>query len=417
MSPARTGADDRSLLGDTIVEELRASRLPFQPHQFEFWFAYKSGRNATLNAAADAIKLRNGALTGPDITSLHETHLSPWRLAGKPDAAATRLTGRLDDIATSIEGAISSAQAHRNTIAAEANVLGSSDALTLQDLLGAIDRLTQATRESQSRFGQFEARMDAANHEISTLRQQLAAVRDECRTCPTTALPSRTTFDSTLAKMLESAAESRQPISVMLCDLDYFAAFNESFGNYTGDRVLRSIAMLLKAQVRASDVVARFGGDEFAVILPHTRASDVAPTAEKFRQMLMAHALVRHPNGNGRLTTSIGIADAIKGRHGGIPAATCRERPEGRQTRRPQPGGRDDARRAVLEGRAARLVGQRRIIVADLRERAAAGLVKLRTRLSPPVQQLPRSSHDRHCCSQPRRRSSPPRRGRPCGPR
>ena len=183
----------------------------------------------------------------------------------------------------------------------------------MQDLLGAIDRLTQATKESQTRYGQLEARMDAANHEIGMLRQQLAAVRNECRTDPTTLLPSRATFNDTLAKMLESAADSRQPISVMLCDLDHFAAFNENFGNYTGDQVLRSIGMLLKAQMRASDIVARFDGDEYGVIVPQMRASDVSPLAEKFRQMLMAHALVRHPNGAGRLTASIGIADAIKG--------------------------------------------------------------------------------------------------------
>ena len=59
--------------------------------------------------------------------------------------------------------------------------------------------------------------------------------------------------------------------------------------------------------------MARFGGDEFAVIFPQMRASDANPAAEKFRQVLMAHALVRHPNGPGRVTASIAIADAIKG--------------------------------------------------------------------------------------------------------
>ena len=58
MSSARTrpGADHGIYLGDTIAAEMRAARLPLEPRQFEFWFAYKSGRNAALNAAADDIK-------------------------------------------------------------------------------------------------------------------------------------------------------------------------------------------------------------------------------------------------------------------------------------------------------------------------------------------------------------------------
>ena len=97
MSPARSqpSADHRIYLGDAIVEELRAAQLPLEPRQFEFWFAYKSGRNAALKVAADAITARNGALTGADIERLHETYLSPFRLGEQPDAAVTRLTGRV----------------------------------------------------------------------------------------------------------------------------------------------------------------------------------------------------------------------------------------------------------------------------------------------------------------------------------
>ena len=90
MSPARP---EKSLhLGDAIVAEMRAARLPFGPRQFEFCFAYKSGRNAALNAAANEITAANGALTGADIERLHETYLSPahGRKAGRRDGADGR---------------------------------------------------------------------------------------------------------------------------------------------------------------------------------------------------------------------------------------------------------------------------------------------------------------------------------------
>lgn len=315
MSPARTksGADHRTYLGDAIVEELRAARLPFEPRQFEFWFTLKAGHNAALSAAANAITARSGALTAADIEGLHQACLSPWRMAKGPDAAAARLTESLDDIAVTLDGAIGLARAQCKTLAAGAKHLSEDKSLSPKEVLTAIDRLTQATTESQARFALLEARIDAASREIGALKQELSAVRAECHLDPTTALPNRAMFNATLEKGLSEAAEARQPISVMLCNLDYFTAFNENFGHCVGDEVLRSIGSLFKAQMRNGDTIARFSGDEFAAILPHMRASDAVACAERFRQALMAQELVRHPNDAGHVTVSIGVADAIKG--------------------------------------------------------------------------------------------------------
>jgi len=107
MSPARIIAtpERRIYLGEAIAEHIRASELPFEPRQFEFWFAYRSGRNAALNAAADAITLQNGALTGPDIDRLHDSYLSPWRMGEGAAVTASEEVGNsaTADHAVSVE--------------------------------------------------------------------------------------------------------------------------------------------------------------------------------------------------------------------------------------------------------------------------------------------------------------------------
>ena len=313
MSANEQSVDHRIYLGDAIVAELRAARLPLEPRQFEFMFAYKSGRNAALNAAADAIKAREGSLNREAIERLHEAYLSPCRMSEPPETAAARLGAKLQDLAATLEGAIGSAQEQRQTLTAETAELSINSALTLQDVLSTIDRLTQSSKEAQVRYALLEARMEAVTHEVGALQKQLAAVGQECRADPTTALPTRATFEATLIKILAVAAESPQPVSVMVCNLDYFTAFNENFGTYMGDQVLRSIGLLLKTHLRRGDTVARFGGDEFAAILPQMAAGEAVACAERFRQMLMAHQMVPHHNGAGRVTVSIGVADAIKG--------------------------------------------------------------------------------------------------------
>lgn len=313
MSANEQSADHRVYLGDAIVAELRAARLPLEPRQFEFMFAYKSGRNAALNAAADAIRTREGALTGEHIERLHEAYLSPWRVGEPPETAAARLGARLQDLALTLEGAIGSAQEQRETLAAETTELSINGALTLQDVLSAIDRLTQSTKEAQIRYALLEARIDTVTHEVGALQKQLAAVAQESRADPTTALPTRATFEATLAKVLAVVAQTRQPVSVVLCNLDYFAAFNENFGTYLGDQVLRSIGLLFKAHMRNGDTVARFSGDAFAAILPQMNGRHAVASAERFRQMLMAQQMVPDANGAGRVTVSIGVTEAIKG--------------------------------------------------------------------------------------------------------
>jgi diguanylate cyclase len=158
-----------------------------------------------------------------------------------------------------------------------------------------------------------EARMAAATREIVALQQQLAAVRAECRADPLTSLVSRTTFEEALAKALDDATVSRQPVAVMICDLDYFATFNENFGTTGADRVLRTVGVLLKSVLRIGDTVARLEDDTFGAIMPQWRAQEAIECAERFRQMLMLHELIKHERGLGRVTVSIGVAGAIKG--------------------------------------------------------------------------------------------------------
>ena len=107
-----------------------------------------------------------------------------------------------------------------------------------------------------------------------------------------TGLANRRYFNEVLASEIKRALRSRQLLSLILCDVDFFKNYNDHYGHVAGDKCLQAIGhILLHTFKRAGDLPARYGGEEFAVILPDTSSSNAGLLAEKLRQQMMAHAL------------------------------------------------------------------------------------------------------------------------------
>jgi diguanylate cyclase (GGDEF)-like protein len=121
---------------------------------------------------------------------------------------------------------------------------------------------------------------------------------------PLTGLPNRAAFDEALHHELAGLPRSTPP-ALMLVDLDRFKHVNDTEGHLAGDAVLRTVADLLRANLRPSDVACRLGGDEFAVVLPHTRPGHAAQVA---RRLLAASRSARGlVTADARVTLSIGV--------------------------------------------------------------------------------------------------------------
>ena len=111
-----------------------------------------------------------------------------------------------------------------------------------------------------------------------------------------------------LERMLERARRDAQPLSLIMLELDNFKRFNDAYGHQSGDEVLRTIAMLLRRGSRPSDVVARYGGDEFMVVLPNANKTAALETAERLRRAVEAYPLVLGDDVIATVTLSVGVA-------------------------------------------------------------------------------------------------------------
>ncbi len=150
-----------------------------------------------------------------------------------------------------------------------------------------------------------------------------------------TKLYNRFYFDERMEKEIERARRYSRELSLVFLDIDGLDNINKSFGHETGDLALRSLADILLAGTRLSDITCRFGGDEFALILPETTGADAGILAERLR-LLFSGQVLKSRAGDVVVTASCGVAEYPD--HGGdavtivrmADSAMCRARKEGR---------------------------------------------------------------------------------------
>jgi diguanylate cyclase (GGDEF)-like protein len=143
---------------------------------------------------------------------------------------------------------------------------------------------------------------------VALLRRQLAATITElevtARTDALTGLANRRAFNEALGRELARAARGDVPTALIACDIDRFKAINDAHGHEVGDRVLAEVAEVLRGLSRASDLVARTGGEEFCVVVPDSDAVEAGLVAERLRLELAR----RTRRGGLPVTASFGVA-------------------------------------------------------------------------------------------------------------
>lgn len=150
----------------------------------------------------------------------------------------------------------------------------------------------------------------ASSQEIlASQRQQIETLRTAVRIDGLTQLANRAYFDEKLSEMIKLRRRYDEPFALMMIDLDNFKEINDSFGHPAGDRILKGVAFKIKETLRGSDFLARFGGDEFAVILMKTGGKPAADVAWKLCSALRESRFLLDST-TITTTLSIGVAEA-----------------------------------------------------------------------------------------------------------
>ena len=179
------------------------------------------------------------------------------------------------------------------------------DGRVIYTLVSATPRLDENGEVNgvQGNVHDITARKQAETERVRALELEQIAITD-----PLTEIYNRRFFNQVANKELERARRSNSPLSLILFDIDHFKSVNDTYGHLVGDQVLINLAALCDQNVRSMDLFARFGGEEFVILMPDTDSEAAAESAERLRKIVAEKPLAREGTTDIFVTISLGIA-------------------------------------------------------------------------------------------------------------
>jgi diguanylate cyclase len=295
------------------VDLMKTWKSPAHPRSYEVWYSYLSGGRDGLTASIKTLMESQDAIGGREIEKLHDEFLSPHRLPDQAEKASAGIVKEIANVMEMIDMAMGSTEKYGKSLEAYSNDLdGQIDRTKIREV---VQSLVLATNDISATNKALEARLHETKSEINSLRESLEVVRIESLTDPLTGIANRKHFEEMLLKSVDHAAVERAPLALIVIDIDHFKHFNDTYGHLTGDQVLRLVSMTMRERVKTKATLARFGGEEFGVIMPDTTIDSARATAEIIRQSVMSRELVKRSTGEslGKVTISVGVSAFKRG--------------------------------------------------------------------------------------------------------
>jgi diguanylate cyclase len=281
----------------------------FTPSAYAVWYEYLAGVNPALSDALEARLRQSSPLTHSEIVALYVQHIQSreMRSLTQLQAGLGELLRKLGDIA--VQSGKGAAEYYRALAAHEQELASIVDADTLRGVLQALKNSTASVRMSTAML---HTEIEAGCEQMQNLHAQLNTLQGEALTDPLTGLHNRRGFDRSCEQLYGAKNEAFAGAALLLVDIDHFKQINDTYGHLFGDQVLRAAARVIAESVKGRDIAARFGGDEFLVLLPETPVDGALAVAEQIRAAF-SRARIRR-NGSDtcieQVTISAGVAIA-----------------------------------------------------------------------------------------------------------
>lgn len=289
------------------MEVLRRIMVKPLPKNYTLFYGYVGNQSPEMVKEIDQIILRGQPFTDDVIDHLHAKFIAEAESRAVVQAAASARKIMIEILRT-IAHYTGTARNIGSAIAEQMTRLSAATSdEELRGLAQTIIRSTQSLKENNDKVAE---KFNAWQQEIILLRETLARTTIESERDFLTGAYNRKAFDRLLQEAFDEAKAQHAELTLLMVDIDHFKQFNDTYGSLIGNEVLKIVARTLTDLVKSKNVVARFGGEEFTLILPNTTIGGGMLVADSIRKAIASRKLKRRDTGEnyGQITVSIGVA-------------------------------------------------------------------------------------------------------------
>jgi diguanylate cyclase len=300
-------------LGHTALRELRQVEVWPTVLNFELWLHVLAEPESTLALEMKTLLGAGERITDAIAEDLCRAYLPRAKLEIQVGEAGEALNAHLGTVATTIDEARDTAGDFAAELERARRRLDDKPDRT--ELAKVVDGLAEATASARSNALRLEERLAESSAEVRKLREALEVTRREAATDGLSNLANRRAFDEELRRLFAGPDTQPEPLCLAFLDIDCFKTINDTWGRQTGDQVIRFVASVISEVGAPPRFVARFGGDEFAMMFVGEPVSEVEQQLGAMIAEIAARRLKRRDTNEpiGSVTLSVGLAERRPG--------------------------------------------------------------------------------------------------------
>ncbi|ATN34685.1 GGDEF domain-containing protein [Rhizobium sp. ACO-34A] len=308
MSTATTPKGQVPDVAAQITYAMRTMGVAPIPRNYELFYEAYIGSNPSLTRELAALGNR---ATQDELDALGQQYFGNHHQSRVIESAHSRIVTELDGLLRLLKQEQNSLESYNKLLGETYTRINSKSNASADILRSAISILTEATGDTMARGEQTAEQFSQKSQEMDQVRKELDEYKRIANTDSLTRIANRRAFDERLAAIYDTSSTS--PLTALvLADIDHFKKINDTYGHPVGDKILATVATVIRSNVRKDCFVARTGGEEFAIIIDGNTAEEVNQMCERVRNALETTPFKNSKTGvnYGPITMSLGFCMA-----------------------------------------------------------------------------------------------------------
>ena len=293
------------------LQKMEINKIPPTPENYHLWYTYAGKYDPGLSRIIEKLISQKIPIDNRVSNELYNKFFTNDLEKKAIQETGDGFKAEITKIMELIKAASEDTSIHTESLNKQIDELTGFDGV--EEIKNVIKLVVKDVDNISTQAKKLEKQLAESTDKIDGLQSNLENARIESRTDALTNIGNRKFFDEKLIEFIDSANMSSEEFCLIISDIDFFKKFNDKFGHQIGDQVLKVVAHVLKTSTLSAAHPFRYGGEEFAILVPKSELNSAKEMANKIRKIISTKSIRNKSTGQdfGKITMSFGIAQYL----------------------------------------------------------------------------------------------------------